>query len=310
MTDNSKDGKSERKVSYEVSELSMSSESTLTDVDLGEDLVEKTATLTRTRSHAGLESRTRAFGSGFGESARPIGGAELLENARILFGEGLIEDAKALLRKALIQSPEDAAALGLLREIQEEELRRMMRESPTSISRAVSRSINEDLRDPDEVIAALDSELKLGILESTSLFQEELIRPEVVEASMAGASAQDLLDLGVGFLGLGLHEIAIRLFQAAQREQAPGAVECLHSSSALLAEAQLEAGLPYDAMASMQVILRDPQYSPGDKLQFFYLMGRACEALEQHDTARQWFGQVVAHDPSFRDAQERLDRNR
>src|SRR4051794_3122912 len=99
-----------------------SGDSTRTTVDLGDDLLERTASHTANSFHI-----PKPVDDVHVESAPPLPTtadeiADQLQSAKILVNEGLVEEGKKLLRRILIADPRNLLARKRLDEIQELEL--------------------------------------------------------------------------------------------------------------------------------------------------------------------------------------------
>ncbi|MCM2276749.1 MAG: hypothetical protein NDJ89_01575 [Oligoflexia bacterium] len=294
-----------------------------TRVDLGDDLLEKTGT------HE-LFAPKPQVASGDAPAPAPApppasGVGELddqFHSARILLNEGLSEEAKKVLRHIVIADPNYAPARKLLAEIHELELKQIFgedRRRPGLGREAVESPFFG--ADADEVLRQLDRDLSLGILSgkpegSTSVapFALEPESPEMreyierLEGELVDLSGRDRMDLGIGFLEMGLHELAIRQFRGATavylRDSSSPGLELL-AATALLAHACIQAGKAFEATLILQGVLRDAEVPIERKVEFFYQMGRAYEAMGKQDLAATWYDQARGIDPRYRDLDAR-----
>lgn len=300
-----------------------------TSVDLGDDLLEKTAVWTR-QLRPELESRASG---GLSESTsdpavpkRPSEDArqkqdkdpnkdphDQLHSARILINEGLYEEAKKVLRQVRVRHPEELRARDMLEEIHAIELKQIFGEDHAP--RARRRNTVAEI-DPDEVLAGLDRDLQLRLEEDnrplSPLFDDEKFIREYadrLDRELVGLGARDRIDLGIAFLEMNLFEVAIRQFQAAHRaflQDPAGHARDLLVCAGLIAHATIAAGRAFEATMQIQSVLRDSDVSLEDKLDFIYLMGRAYEQLAKPEVAAQWYVEVRKIDPHYRDAARRL----
>lgn len=298
--------------------------SEISRVDLGDDLVIKTKTLAR-------DPRVTAQPAVKIEPGFDI--EDQLHSAQILLGEGLGEEAKKILRRILVLDPRHLVARKTLEEIQDQEIREIFNDSPrrrrptrTDLVDAPDASLTEV--EAEKIMRALDRDLKLGIygdaarvsrLESPALglfSSEQDIEKyaESLEKDLRGCSGQDRIDLGIAFLEMGLHELSLRQFRAAShlflQSQSQSAMpeqwsSSVLSTSALIAYTLILVGRAYEATMLIQGILRDQEIKHENKLEFFYLMGRAYETMRKDELARGWFHQVMQIDPKYRDAEAR-----
>lgn len=270
----------------------MSSEKTL--VDLGDDLIETTASLS-------VEERAKA---------RPLTEAERAdeyESARILFGEGLIDDAKKTLRRILRSDSHHVAARKLLEEIQELELKQILSGELPRWQRKLTNSEAEPelgSEPVEQTILNLDRDLGLGLVQGMSLLREaEEIKEfgEKLEMDLSGATAQDRIDIGIGFLEMGLSELAIRQFRSASKDP-----ELLLVAASLEAQALISMGKPFEATLCLEPVLEDVDVPLHRKIDLIYLMGKAYEGLSKPEQAAFWYSQVRKMDARYRDVEERI----
>ena len=278
----------------------------VTRVDLGDDLIEKTADLIGVpQQHSSEISNDGTISSDPFESID-----SRLHSARILIGEGMLEQAKKLLHHILVTDRGYVPARQALEEIHETELKQIFGEDRRGDRRrAKQNALHELWEDPSEVVEQLDNDLGLELFqdsESMGLFSRNL------DSMLADSSPQDFVDLGIGFLEIGLCALASQLFRRAadtlknETSQEPDAVGDLTAAVALEAYALILAGKPFDAIASMQGLLNDSEIKADRKLELFYLMGRAYDSLKKPEIALQWYFRVKEIDPGYRDVQERI----
>jgi hypothetical protein len=277
---------------------------TNTQVDLGEDLLEKTRTRTQTRTIPGNLPAGKHVGDD-------------LQSAKILLGEGLVDDAKRVLRRILINDPGNAPAKAMLNEILDRELKQLFGEGGPQRRRfSIQPPPELDLSqiDPEGLMRGLDRDLDLGLFEPGDGPVEELRQTsadlgKAVDAQLKGATPRDRIDIGVGFFELGMPELALKQFQAAHRQCDPDDPGTLFfSASCLLAETQILCEKSHDAVEVIQVALRSPAASFEEKLELIYLMGKANERLKSMGAAHSWYRLVSEIDPTYRDVQDRLAR--
>lgn len=269
-----------------------------TRVDLGDDLLEP----------------TREVHASKAESPREPDLADQLQSAKILMGEGLLEEAKRILRKILIADPRRFAARELLREIHDIELKQLFGEGPQRKFRTRSQRQEENAsEDPiDEVMRDLDQDF--GPINTSA-------PPEGLEVARSHdeLNGQNRIDLGIAFLEMGHYELAVRHFKAAFQffleesvNEASGSVESVSSgvlvATSLLAYALISAERPYEAAQVLQDQIQNSSISPENQLEFIYLMGRAYEAMNQEELAKNSYHQVAQVDPAYRDVRMRLER--
>jgi tetratricopeptide (TPR) repeat protein len=286
--------------------MSSSSDSTNsgTRVDLGEDL------LTEAEPSAGT-SATISLPASLGETQAPSL-AERLENARILFNEGMLEEAKKELHQIIIADGTLLPARKLLDEIHEIELKQIF-QSEVPRERSEGGAWLDPRRiDTEAIMERLDDDLKLGLNapELSLLADKEAMKAlsSQLDQALLGSTSQDRVDVGIAFMEMGLFEIASRIFRVAARTSS--GVEA-RSASALLAYTLVLAGQAFEATLVIAPILQDGEATVGEKAEFFYLMGRAHEALGRPGQAIGWYRKSQETDPgyqSYRDTEERIVR--
>jgi tetratricopeptide (TPR) repeat protein len=279
-----------------------------TRVDLGEDLMDKTA----------LSVNPLLASDAIDQDRKPQEIPEMIENAKILFNEGLYEDAKKILHQIVIQDPHNVVARKQLRVIQEQQLNQMLRDA-----KQPSQPDQPEEVDPEAVLRDLDKELNLGIysgqqwdasVNQLSLFQnsEELDSLyENLEKELIHANVQDWIDLGIAFLEIELYPIAVKLFLGACRTikvDASDYVERSVSATSLLALALYLEGKSFEAISKIQPILMDTDIKREFKTELFYLLGRVYETLGKPEFAQRLYLTVGEIEPDYRDTTERLKR--
>jgi tetratricopeptide (TPR) repeat protein len=299
---------------------SISQSSNETRIDLGEDLLEKTAMI------PGLPA-SDAPDSAHAQSPLDIPSGEsgsiedLIHSAKILVDEGLVEDAKKILHQILIIDSGNRAALEAMNSIQKEELKVLFREDITR-QRAPHAKIKSQEMDPEELMRKLDQDLGLGIFgqnspialaSDLSLFQSSKDMETFalkLEKNLAGGKIQDWVDLGIAFLEMDFYQIAVRLFTGACRKiDSEMKGEQSISATSLLALSLILLGRPFEAISKLQPLLRDVEIKADQKVELYYLMGRTYESLKKFDFAIHFYDQVKKIDPRYRDIEYRL-RNR
>lgn len=276
-------------------------------VDLGEDLLEKT------------DHRGKRISSGEGSLE------ESFHSAQILLQEGFRTDAKRELRQILIRDPGFLEAQKLLDQVSEAELKSAL-EGGSLQSRSALSLTSEETGDAEALMRRLDSELELGIfidappsvkLSQFSMFEDPSLLQEYaahLEKELAQADPKDWIDLGIGFLEMELSPIAIRLFAGAQRlaekSSEASSRDLLLSATSLLALTLLQEGKPYEAFSQLQPLLHDLNISTEKKVELYYLVGRAFEAMKKVRMAQEFYSQVMKIDPKYRDTINRLHKDR
>jgi len=124
--------------------------------------------------------------------------------------------------------------------------------------------------------------------------------------SGAPRSQGDRVDLGISYLEMGIYHAALREFEAVRRED-----PC--NSSAIVplqAQALLRLGRPFDALAVLESVLGDPDLNTTPegflKSELQYWAARCCEVLGRTVDASLWFQLVAESDPDYRDTLSRL----
>ncbi len=283
--------------------LTSQSEKTGTSIDLGEDLLEKTRTKESSSIDESVDDDDNAYAA---KSPISVGEStdDLIQSAQILLREGLAEEAKRILHQVLRKDPANVTARNLLGQIHEQELKQIFYDEPV---RRQKKSVLDG--DHEKVLQELDRDLKLGILnleDQPSLFKDSAgidSFAEKIEESYINASPRDRMDLGIAFLEMGVFELAVRQFRAAQRSSSDTL-----AATALLAYALILNGKAFEASLTLEAVLGDISLELNQKIEFFYLMGRANESLNRIKLATEWYQDVLNIDPTYRDTEERIRR--
>jgi tetratricopeptide (TPR) repeat protein len=294
-----------------------------TRIDLGDDLIEKTAMLQF--PHADRPTSP-------GHDAAPVQVEppltadqvpDQIESARILIGEGILEEAKRILRRILLFSASNSEARKLLDEIHESELKQIFGETENPRRRISRRALeNQPQIRAEDVMRELDRDLRLGLFaedgsESSaielSLFNDREaleVFGDQMDRDFSSSPSTERMDLGIAFLEMGLYTLAVRHFRAAASrlkfEDIEASQDLLLSATGLLAYALILGGRAFDATIALQPLLSDSELKAERKLDLIYLMGRAQECLDKRELAAQWYGQAAEIEPHYRDVHERL----
>lgn len=286
-----------------------------TRVDLGEDLLEKTAILSLDSSEPvptpaqPPASETTTFDRRAPSPGDSVDVDDLFKSAEILMGEGFLEEAKKLLRKIILTDPRFELARIKLSEIHELELKQIFNETPPRFrARRTRESTPPESGNlcADDVIRQLDHDLGLGMAQvaELSIFQNNREMDQfaaALDAEYAGASPRDRIDGGIAFLEMGLFELACRHFKAAM--QTP---EFRVEALSLWAFAMIQARKAFDAVLELEAAVADTDVPEAEKLELFYLMGRAHEELGNRRLAKEWYEQARALDSQYRDIEDRV----
>lgn len=261
-----------------------------TSVDLGSDLLEGTGVLPELPKLPEFEeTKESVFDLGISENESV---ESKLQSAKILINEGMLEAAKKILHQILINDSENYVVAKILEEIHELELKQLF--SDEREARVYGRGRSFAARKGSEqfdneaieaTIEKLDNDLNLQLNvqplgSPLSLFQdrEELeFFAKQLDEEFASASSEERVDLGIAFLEMELFSLAIPQFEAALRSLVMGGRDIIGeiSCTSLVAYSLILAGNPYEAIVRLQPLLNDIEIDKEDKLNLFYLMGRA-----------------------------------
>lgn len=262
---------------------------------------------------------------------------EKFENAQILVAEGFEDEAKDLLREILIAESNHVGARKKLDEIQAGELSRILSDRETPVRKPKWRDtgragkdpqdsgghsrratdqpnavkIEDPIRDSEAALKKLDLDLGLGLGldreggadQSAFYGQSEDLKTfgAELEKQLQSASPRDRMDIGIGFLEMGLMDLAIHQFKSAQR-----APELRSAATGLWAYSLILSGRPFDASQTLEPMLSDTELGAEEKIDLYYLMARAQERLGRVGYAADWYNQVLELDPAYRDVRDRL----
>ena len=276
-------------------------------MDLGDDLLEeKTAAFTFTAKEVQSQLNKNV--------------PDLLEAAKILITEGLVEDAKKIFRQVLILDPDSLIARSKLEEIYKVEIENLLKQQNPIPSMRQAHQSDEAQFDSESLIRKLDEDLELGVTpseisegRSNQVFFFENLEAmdaycEKVQQKLSQASVQDWIDLGVAYLEMGLVSVAARLFSVACRrtQSSPENDAMQLSAICLFALSLIFSGRPQEALSQLQPHLLSSEIPPENKIELFYLMGRAYEALKKDDLAHFYYRQVYSANSHYRDIDRRL----
>lgn len=283
-----------------------------TRIDLGDDLLEKTANI------PGRLPEEQSSGGGSFSPAdapppiTPQTVADEIQSARILLNEGFPDEAKKILRRILLADESHVESRQLLEEIHELELKQMFGTAEPPVRRSMRNQYDDSILhvDSDEVVRVLDKELGLGLESAArelSFFSDKRLLNRFADKvdREIGESVRDRIDLSIGFMEMGLYELAIRLLQ----------ILLVHddtderlSATALVAYAHLQSHEPYRTIAAIQGVLNDNEIPREKKTEFFYLIGRAQQTIGKFSEAVSWYFQAQENEPGYRDTSDRITR--
>jgi tetratricopeptide (TPR) repeat protein len=260
-----------------------------TKIDLGDDLLEE-----KTIVVSGIPE-------GLATQNDPHALEASVQNARILLSEGFPEEAKKILRQILLQNKNNVESQKLLEEIHHSELKQIFLVAEPSTRKNYTGGKNtydESILnvDAEKLLKSLDEEFDLGLDPSRSqiFFSQEL------ETSSPAPS--DRIDLAISFIEMELYAHANQLLRAVLRTENSSTLTAV----ALLAYSHLLSGQYFEVLSVLQPYINDTEVLKEDKIEFFYLMGRANHALARTSEALGWFLYVESIDPSYRDNAERV----
>ncbi len=290
-------------------------------VDLGDDLLRDTSFISTSQS---LEQALDPQDSVKGDiqASKSLDPAEWLRSAEILLNEGFSKDAKRLLHQVLIRQPDNIQAEVFLNKIRASEEQALLDERHSPRVMLSARPIFQVDENPDDVIRNLNQTFDLG------LFDEQLSADS--QGKIGGgnpgapaddawvndliqrnpdATAQDWIDLGIGFFEMEINPIASKFFLHASRcidAEAPDAGLMARSVCCLLALSLIQQGKPFDAFIHLEPMIRSFEIRTEDKVELFYLMGRAYDLMNKPDLAHEFYLQVWNLIPNYRDIETRL----
>lgn len=262
-----------------------------TRIDLGDDLIEKTAVDVPV--------------SFSGTSVSPAVIADpTIENAQILFSEGLLEEAKKILHTILFRDSRNLLAQKLLSEIHEKELDQIFGNKTVD---KVSLSASHKQQQTDDVISSLDKALGLRLSERPSLFLfeehaeiEKFIQKTI--NTVSGLDQREQLDIAIAFLTMGLYEVAQKILEPIVTKDS----EYRLSGAHLLVYCLIMLNKEYKAIEQCEQILSQTDVSTEQKIHFIYLEARAYEKLGKKDLAVKFYQETIRIDPDYRDAKNRI----
>lgn len=263
-----------------------------TRVDLGEDL---------------LKTSESGSGPGPGEEPPPTPDEDA-ERGRILLGEGLLDDAKKVFRKVLIRDSGNDEARQGLDEIQKREIQELLTvEPPRKRLGAPVAPVEDD--SPSAVLSRLERDLRLGVERTEAKIVPDLFADagelakykQSVLDTVLPLPPRERIDVGVGFLEMGLFEIAHAIFETVVRYE-----EYRVEGMYLLGLALICGGKAIEATIRLEPYARDLTLTESQKTDFLYLMGMAFERLGEKQKAREFFRRVFLLSPKYRDVAGKL----
>lgn len=275
-----------------------------TRMDLGDDLLQ-TRTILRAPREPDTAKKSPVIPKVVDPAVQVDTVDELLINSKILVSEGMWDEAKATLRRVLLIDPKNLTARDRLAEIQKVEIKKLLgaeENAPTSFFQRTKKKPEE--HPPEEILAALEKEVGPAPDPEKLFFpdpkDQELFLIEMEKACI-GASSQDRMDLGIGFLEMELYDVAVAQFRIVIRDEAEA-----RKARGLLATALLAKGKAHEALMELEGLIADQSASAEEKIDFGYLAGQAQEKLGNFEVAAVWYRAVTGIENGYRDAQNRL----
>lgn len=261
---------------------------------------------------------------------------ERLHSAHILISEGFSDEAKQILRRILIADPHFVPARTALDEIHARELKQIFSEQAPAPSREMASSAQSSMdileslggisllsgaEDAEEALFATDDGPARRLIGSPDAMQKFCID---LESRLNNPDNRDRIDMGIGFLEMGLGEVALDQFERVRKrivsewlDQSPpsdlrhmpiAAQSELVSVVCLIAVTHLRSRRPFDASLVLQALLRDLEIDVELKTDVLYLLGRAAEQMDRRKDALEWFIQADRLESGYRDTVARMAR--
>lgn len=225
----------------------------------------------------------------------------MVSSAEILFSEGLLPQAKRLARAALLRDSGLIQAKKLLQKIDEKEVQELFRSEKLKVSKAPTVSPWMSLERAEKERKALFDFLKISESDSVVLqHEEELAFTDFLVKTYSSATPAQHLDLGLALMEMELFRWARDQFQAARREET---LEAL--ANCLIGQCYVLANQPYDALQELEPVALRGGLKEEEKLEVFYWIARAYEALGRPKDAILWYDNVHAVKPDYRDEVDR-----
>lgn len=277
-----------------------------TRVDLGDDLLEKTAVIQAPPAVASPPGHAHSASPPAVQITDP---QDAYESARILLSEGFQEEAKHLLRRILMEDSSHAGAKAKLAEIHEFELKQLLEGRPSTHPRRLTQPPVE----PRLRLEEIDTEAVARLLEKDLNLTEPPLRLVSdaagetrflanLRTTFRGAAAAQKIDAGVAFLEMGLYSAAALLFGEAAQSGERGA-----EANLLLAQTQFRAGRLSAAELALDAVGASGEDSDSMiALETRYWSARVLEERGREPDAMTWYREVIRLDPTHRDSIDRL----
>jgi|GEM_PF-4484730 len=276
-------------------------------VDLGEDLMDRTAVISRPSRAPVLAPEGAIGGAAAGLSEEPDSFTFSIEPESL--------SATPLPEPALISPVGNPV-------VSEGELLAPDLHSAADLPESASGEAGASVDFEPEVKSRFEHELQepeflsgAGRDRELSVMWKALVREFDIQGEWEGfqeaaghLDQSDRVDLGISYLDMGLYQSALREFEFV-RGQDP-----CHSDAVvpLQAQALIHLGRPFDALAALESVLGDPDLCalPESLLisELRYWAARSCEELGRTVDSVLWYRLVVEADPVHRDALIRLGR--
>lgn len=250
---------------------------------------------------------------------------DALRSANILLSEGLVDEAKTVIREVYRKNPHNKELKIKLDEIQEIEINKIINEQDNEkiVFKRQKKKRKELKLDSDKVMRELDKDLNLGIFREQnkalpdvaelSLFKDKEGMEEFeanLRKALVGSKAKDKLDTAIAFIEMGLYKISINILLSAKKqvEKKENNKNEMINTVSILAFAYIENGSPYKAIMEIQNLIEDREVEVGEKVELYYLMGKANAELGKKKESIMWYLKTAHIDKNYRNVQEILQK--
>ena len=263
------------------------SEETKSQIDLGEDLLEKTNTAIQDYSIDPSQGTVFDVEDAF-------------RSAEILIEEDLFEDAKKLLRKILRKEPQYHRARRALEKLENQEIQSLL--SPAQKSNTSKETSQLDHEGVEAIQNKLDQELGLNDIPNMPLKKNKVIGEK---------SIQSELDIVIAMIELGQWDQAIQAsgeaVKKAQRELDENeALRVWISGVYLKAVSFFFKNEDHHVLLEVASVTESAEVESQQKVPFVYLRARSYENLSKTKNALICYQQIIEIDPDYRDTRSRL----
>jgi tetratricopeptide (TPR) repeat protein len=225
---------------------------------------------------------------------------EALEEVDFYLAQKLVDEAREALNDALLEHPDHAALLAKLASLDADP-------SGATETSAAQQAVAPPLATAEakgaERTAKLAAETATGKQGPLGVEQALQQFREGVRRQVDNSDTATHYDLGIAYMGMGLHAEAIEAFTLCLENP-----EKRHTAHTMIGLSHVAKGDMSTGISHFKQALVSPQCTPEDEVGLWFEIGNASELSGKASEALIWYEKVEEQNPAFRDVSARIER--